>query len=120
MKIILAAAAIASFVAFPALAQSTDGASTAGAPVVPPATQASPDRMGTAATTGDTTAAPSTGMPKGAMAPMGEDSTSTGSIQRSGEPDGTSVQTEGMDPSAASAAQDNTPSNGIVPGQSSN
>jgi len=54
------------------------------------------------------------------MAPMGEDSTSTGSIQRSGEPDGTSVQTEGMDPSAASAAQDNTPSNGIVPGQSSN
>lgn len=119
MKLVFAVA-VATFMAVPAFAQSTDGASTAGAPVVPPATQASPDRMGTAATTGDTTAAPSTGMATGTMAPMGQDGTSTGSIERSAQPDGTSVQTEGMDPSAASAAQDNTPSNGLVPGQSSN
>ncbi len=115
MKIILAAAAFASLAAFPALAQSTDGGSTAGAPVVPPTTQASPDRMGSAATTGDTSAAPSTAT----MAPAGEDRTSTGSVDATSS-DGAAIQTEGMDPNAAAAAEESTPSNGIVPGQSPN
>lgn len=119
MKTLLAATAFLSLAAFPALAQSTDGGSTSGAQVIPPVTGTSPDQMGNAATTGDTRAAPSTGMSTGTMAPAGEDRTSTGSITQT-PTDGTSVQTDGMDPNAAAAAEENTPSNGLVPGQSSN
>lgn len=117
MKTILVAASFATIAAFPALAQSTDGASTAGAPIMPQASQTTPDQMGGAATTGNTLAAPSTGtMSDGAMAPQGSDTMSTGSIDR----DPSTIQTEGMDPNAAAAAEESTPSNGLVPGQSPN
>lgn len=114
MKTVLIAASFASIAAFPAFAQSTDGASTAGAPMMPQASQTSPDQMGKAATTGNTSAAPSTGT----VLPRTDDTMSTGSVTRDGASDGAAINTQGMDPNAAAAAEESTPSNGLVPGQS--
>ncbi len=118
MKRIMTSAAILAFMAAPALAQSTDGGSTAGGAVVPPVSGTAPDQMGAAATTGDTTAAPANPLPPAGMEGEGMDNDATGSIERDATATGTAVPTEGMSESGAAAASDTTPSNGIVPGQS--
>ncbi|WP_182085492.1 hypothetical protein [Aureimonas sp. ME7] len=114
MKRILIAAAALGFAAAPALAQSTDGGSTAGGATVMPETNAtgtmqSGDNMGSAATTGDTAAAPATGA-------MGTDNMSTSSTTPEA-PMGAGTPTQGMDSNAGAAASGTTPSGGIVPGQ---
>ncbi|MBB3997939.1 hypothetical protein [Aureimonas pseudogalii] len=104
-------AAAFAFAATPGLAQSPNPASTT--PVIPEASTAapeSPDRMGAAASTGDTTQSPGTdGL-------IGTDASATSSTSR----DGTSVPTQGLSESEAATATETTPSGGIVPGQSSN
>ena len=103
-------AAALAFAATPVLAQSTNSAATTR--VVPQADAApeSPDRMGAAASTGDTTQSPGTdGL-------TGTDNSATSSTSR----DGTNVPTQGLSESEAATATETTPSGGIVPGQSSN
>lgn len=117
MKRMMIIAAAVAALAGPALAQSVQ--STTGspaAPAIPPAGTRAPDQMGAAATTGDVTAQP------GTTGRMGTDSMSTssttgGAMSNTG---GTEVPTQGMDPNSAAAATQQTPSGGIVPGQTPN
>lgn len=110
---ILAATFALVFAAAPAFAQSATGTQ---APIVPPPSAASgiaelsPDRMGEAANTGDTTRAPSI---------TGTDPMSTSAVDVPSR-DGSTIPTQGMGPAGAATATETTPSGGIVPGQSSN